>query len=174
MSLISSSFIPIIILFIVSYGVFKKVKVYEVFVEGAKDGLKICKNIFPYLLCMLLAIKVFRESGILEYIINFIEPFTNVLGVPKEVITQIFIKPLSGSGALGIFTDNMKNFGPDSFLGVLSSVLMGSTETIFYTIALYFGAVKIKKIRHTLWTAILSEIIGVILAINITKIIFFN
>lgn len=174
MSLISSSFIPIIILFIVSYGVFKKVKVYEVFVEGAKDGLKICKNIFPYLLCMLLAIKVFRESGILEYIINFIEPFTNVLGVPKEVITQIFIKPLSGSGALGIFTDNIKNFGPDSFLGVLSSVLMGSTETIFYTIALYFGAVKIKKIRHTLWTAILSEIIGGILAINITKIIFFN
>ena len=174
MSLISSSFIPIIILFIVSYGVFKKVKVYEVFVEGAKDGLKICKNIFPYLLCMLLAIKVFRESVILEYIINFIEPFTNVLGVPKEVITQIFIKPLSGSGALGIFTDNIKNFGPDSFLGVLSSVLMGSTETIFYTIALYFGTVKIKKIRHTLWTAILSEIIGVILAINITKIIFFN
>lgn len=174
MSLISSSFIPIIILFIVSYGVFKKVKVYEVFVEGAKDGIKICKNIFPYLLCMLLAIKVFRESGILEYIINFIEPFTNVLGVPKEVITQIFIKPLSGSGALGIFTDNIKNFGPDSFLGVLSSVLMGSTETIFYTIALYFGAVKIKKIRHTLWTAILSEIIGGILAINITKIIFFN
>lgn len=174
MSLISSSFIPIIILFIVSYGMFKKVKVYEVFVEGAKDGLKICKNIFPYLLCMLLAIKVFRESGILEYIINFIEPFTNILGIPKEVITQIFIKPLSGSGALGIFTDNIKNFGPDSFLGVLSSVLMGSTETIFYTIALYFGAVKIKKIRHTLWTAILSEIIGVILAINITKIIFFN
>lgn len=174
MSLISSSFIPIIILFIVSYGVFKKVKVYEVFVEGAKDGLKICKNIFPYLLCMLLAIKVFRESGILEYIINFIEPFTKILGIPKEVITQIFIKPLSGSGALGIFTDNIKNFGPDSFLGVLSSVLMGSTETIFYTIALYFGAVKIKKIRHTLWTAILSEIIGVILAINITKIIFFN
>lgn len=174
MSLISSSFIPIIILFIVSYGVFKKVKVYEVFVEGAKDGLKICKNIFPYLLCMLLAIKVFRESGILEYIINFIEPFTNILGIPKEVITQIFIKPLSGSGALGIFTDNIKNFGPDSFLGVLSSVLMGSTETIFYTIALYFGTVKIKKIRHTLWTAILSEIIGVILAINITKIIFFN
>lgn len=174
MSLISSSFIPIIILFIVSYGVFKKVKVYEVFVEGAKDGLKICKNIFPYLLCMLLAIKVFRESGILEYIINFIEPFTNILGIPKEVITQIFIKPLSGSGAFGIFTDNIKNFGPDSFLGVLSSVLMGSTETIFYTIALYFGAVKIKKIRHTLWTAILSEIIGVILAINITKIIFFN
>ena len=152
----------------------RKLRFMKYFVEGAKDGLKICKNIFPYLLCMLLAIKVFRESGILEYIINFIEPFTNVLGVPKEVITQIFIKPLSGSGALGIFTDNIKNFGPDSFLGVLSSVLMGSTETIFYTIALYFGAVKIKKIRHKLWTAILSEIIGVILAINITKIIFFN
>ncbi len=174
MSLISSSLIPIIILLIVTYGIIKKVKVYEVFVEGAKEGLKICKNIFPYLLCMLLAIKVFRESGILEYIINFIEPLTNLLGIPKEVITQIFIKPLSGSGALGVFTDNIKTFGPDSYLGVLSSVLMGSTETIFYTIALYFGAVKIKKIRHTLWTAIIAEIIGVILAINITKIIFFN
>lgn len=174
MSLISSSLIPIIILLIVTYGIIKKVKVYEVFVEGAKEGLKICKNIFPYLLCMLLAIKVFRESGILEYIINFIEPLTNLLGIPKEVITQIFIKPLSGSGALGVFTDNIKTFGPDSYLGVLSSVLMGSTETIFYTIALYFGAVKIKKIRHTLWTAIMAEIIGVILAINITKIIFFN
>lgn len=174
MSLISSSLIPIIILLIVIYGIIKKVKVYEVFVEGAKEGLKICKNIFPYLLCMLLAIKVFRESGILDYIINFIEPLTNLLGIPKEVITQIFIKPLSGSGALGVFTDNIKTFGPDSYLGVLSSVLMGSTETIFYTIALYFGAVKIKKIRHTLWTAIMAEIIGVILSINITKIIFFN
>lgn len=174
MSLISSSLVPIIILIIVTYGIIKKVKVYEVFVEGAKEGLKICKNIFPYLLCMLLSIKVFRESGILEYIVNFIEPLTNLLGIPKEVITQIFIKPLSGSGALGVFTDNIKTFGPDSYLGVLSSVLMGSTETIFYTIALYFGAVKIKKIRHTLWTAIMAEVIGVILAVNITKIIFFN
>lgn len=174
MKLISSLFIPLIIFSIICYGIFKKVKVYEVFVEGAKDGLKICKNIFPYLLCMLLAIKVFRDSGMLEYIINFVEPLTNVLGIPKEVITQIFIKPLSGSGALGVFTDNIKTFGADSFLGILSSVLMGSTETIFYTIALYFGVVKIKKIRHTLWTAILSEIVGVLLAINITKIIFFK
>ena len=172
--MISSSFIPIIILFIVLYGMFKKVKVYEAFVEGAKEGLKICKNIFPYLLCMLLAIKIFRESGVLEYIINLIEPFVKMLGIPKEVLTQIFIKPLSGSGALGVFMDNIKNFGPDSFLGVLSSVLMGSTETIFYTIPLYFGAIKIKKIRHTLWVAIMAEIIGVIIAVNITKIIFFN
>lgn len=169
-----SLIIPIFILFIVIYGIIKNVKVYEVFVDGAKDGLKICKNIFPYLLCMLLAIKVFRDSGILEYIINFIEPLTKILGIPKEVILQIFIKPLSGSGALGVFVDNVKNFGPDSYLGVLSSVLMGSTETIFYTIALYFGSVKIKKIRHTLWVAILCEIIGVIIAVNITKIIFFK
>lgn len=170
---LSTSIIPIMILFIVTYGVIKKVKVYEVFVEGAKSGLTICKNILPYLLCMLLAIKIFRESGILNYIINFIEPVTNILGIPKEVITQIFIKPLSGSGALAVFTDNVKTFGPDSFLGVLSSVLMGSTETIFYTIALYFGVVKIKKIRHTLVTAILAEIIGVIIAVNITKLLFF-
>ncbi|AID44190.1 spore maturation protein B [Candidatus Arthromitus sp. SFB-mouse-Japan] len=174
MSFLSSSFIPLIILFIVGYGVIKKVKVYEVFVEGAKDGLKICKNIFPYLLCMLLAIKVFRDSGMLDYIVNLIKPFLDMIGIPAEVITQIFVKPLSGSGALGIYTDNIKTFGPDSYLGVLTSVLMGSTETIFYTIALYFGCVKIKKIRHTLWTAIFSEIIGIIIAINITKIIFFN
>lgn len=174
MSLLSSSFIPLIILLIVVYGIIKKVKVYEVFVEGAKEGLRVCKNIFPYLLCMLLAIRVFRDSGVLDYIINFIRPALDLLGIPAEVIPQIFVKPLSGSGALGIYTDNIKTFGADSYLGVLSSVLMGSTETIFYTIALYFGCVKIKKIRHTLWTAILAEIVGVILAINITKIIFFN
>lgn len=167
------SFIPGIILAIVIYGKIKKVKVYESFVEGAKQGLSVCKNIFPYLLCMLLCIKVFRDSGILEYIINFVSPLTNLLGIPKEVIIQIFIKPLSGSGALAVFVDNIKTFGADSFLGVLSSVLMGSTETIFYTIALYFGVCKIKKIRHTLLVAILSEIIGVIIAVNITKIIFF-
>ena len=110
----------------------------------------------------------------LDYIVNLIKPFLDMIGIPAEVITQIFVKPLSGSGALGIYTDNIKTFGPDSYLGVLTSVLMGSTETIFYTIALYFGCVKIKKIRHTLWTAIFSEIIGIIIAINITKIIFFN
>lgn len=174
MSFLSSSFIPLIILLIVLYGIIKKVKVYEVFVEGAKDGLNICKNIFPYLLCMLLAIKVFRDSGMLDYIVNFIRPFLDMIGIPAEVVTQIFVKPLSGSGALGIYTDNIERFGADSYLGVLSSVLMGSTETIFYTIALYFGSVKIKKIRHTLWTAIFSEIIGVIIAVNVTKIIFFN
>lgn len=173
MGILSSSFIPLIILGIVSYGVIKKVKVYEVFVEGAKDGLKICKNIFPYLLCMLLAIRVFRDSGMLDYIINLIKPLMDILGIPVEVVTQIFVKPLSGSGALGVYTDNINTFGADSYLGVLSSVLMGSTETIFYTIALYFGCVKIKKIRHTLWTAILAEIIGVILAVNITRIIFY-
>ncbi len=174
MEIISSSFVPVIILLVITYGIFKKVKVYEAFIEGAKEGLKICKNIFPYLLCMLLGIKIFRESGILNYIIDFISPFSNALGIPKELLPQIFIKPLSGSGALGIFTDNIKSFGVDSFLGVLSSVLMGSTETIFYTIALYFGSIKIKKIRHTLWAAVISEMIGVIIAINITKIIFFN
>lgn len=174
MGVISSSIVPIIILGIVAYGVIKKVKVYEVFVEGAKDGLRICKNIFPYLLCMLLAIKVFRDSGILQYIINFMEPLLNILGIPKELMTQIFIKPLSGSGALAIFTDNIKQFGADSFLGMASSVLMGSTETIFYTIALYFGAVKIKKVRHTLITAIFAEIVGVLVAINISRIIFFS
>jgi len=114
--------IPIIIGAVVLYGIIAKVKVYECFVEGAKEGINVCVRIFPYLLAMLIAVNCFRASGAMNYVINLIKPAVNVVGIPPEIVPLIFIKPLSGSGAIGVFTDIVKNYGPDSFLGFLSSI----------------------------------------------------
>lgn len=169
---IIKSIIPIIIVSIVTYGIIKKVKVYDCFVEGAKEGIFICIKIFPYLLAMLLAVGVFRESKALDYFIGFIKPIVNFIGVPAEVVPLVFIKPLSGSGALGVFSGILSNFGADSYIGRVASVIMGSTETIFYTLTVYFGAVGIKKIRHALWAAIMADLVSVIMAVTVVKIMF--
>ncbi len=150
--------IPIIIGAVVLYGIIAKVKVYECFVEGSKEGINVCVRIFPYLLAMLIAVNCFRASGAMDYVINLIKPAVNVVGIPPEIVPLIFIKPLSGSGAIGVFTDIVKSYGPDSFLGFLSSIIMGGTETIFYTITVYFGAVGIKKVRHSLWVALIVNL----------------
>lgn len=167
-----TSIIAIIILGIVAYGMLKKVKVYECFVEGAKEGLSISLRIFPYLLAMLVAISVFRESKALDYFIALVKPAVKLIGLPPEVVPLVLIKPLSGSGALGVLSDILLKYGADSFIGRLSSVIMGTTETIFYTLTVYFGAVSIKKIRHTLWAAVLVDITAIIMAITLTRIMF--
>lgn len=167
---ITRSIIPIIVVLIIIYGMIKGRKVYEWFVEGAKDGLKVCLNIFPYLLAMIMAVHIFREAKLLDLVNNIISPLSALIGLPKEVIPLVLIKPLSGSGATGIFTDILKNYGPDTAIGLISSVIMGSTETIFYTITVYFGAIKIKKIRHTLWAAIMADMMAIIMAILMVKI----
>ncbi|MGO5065738.1 spore maturation protein [Clostridium sporogenes] len=171
MSYIVKAIIPIIILLIIAYGMAKKVKVYECFVEGAKDGVSICIKIFPYLLAMMVAIAVFRESKALDRLINILRPVSNLIGLPGELVPLVLIKPLSGSGALGVFADILKQFGPDSNVGKMASIIMGSTETIFYTITVYFGAVGIKKIRHTLWAAIFADMVAIIMAILVTNMI---
>lgn len=162
--------IPIIILLITGYGILKGVKVYECFVEGAKDGLSICLKIFPYLLAMLVAVAIFRESRALDYFIAAVRPIVNLFGVPGEIVPLIFVKPLSGSGAIGIFTDILKQYGADTYIGITASIIMGSTETIFYTLTVYYGAVGIKKIRHTLWAAICADLTAIIMAVTLTRI----
>ena len=164
--------IPIIIMLVVLYGVIKKVKVYECFVEGSKDGIAICLRIFPYLLAMIIAVNVFRASGALDFFIRIVKPVVKFIGLPPEVVPLVLIKPLSGSGALGVFTDIIKQYGPDSYIGRVASIIMGSTETIFYTLTIYFGAVNIKNIRHTLVAAILADITAVIMAVNLAKFFF--
>lgn len=172
LSYIIKGIIPIIIVLIVFYGMAKGVKVYECFVEGAKDGIHICVKIFPYLLAMLLAVSLFRESGALDYVIHFAKPLVSLLGIPPEIVPLIMVKPLSGSGALGIFSDTLKQYGPDSFIGIVASVIMGTTETIFYTLTVYFGAIGIKKIRHTLWAAIISDIVAILMAVNLVRLFY--
>ena len=162
---ITKSIIPIIVVVIITYGMIKGKKVYEWFVEGAKEGLKVCINIFPYLLAMIIAVNIFREAKLLNILNELISPASKLIGLPKEIIPLVLIKPLSGSGALGILTDILNTYGPDSYIGLIASVIMGTTETIFYTITVYFGAVQIKKIRHTLWAAILADLTAIIISI---------
>lgn len=170
-SYIVKGIIPIIIGAVVLYGVIKNVKVYECFIEGAKEGMGVCLRIFPYLLAMLIAVNCFKASGAMDYFIRLVKPAVNLVGVPPEIVPLVLIKPLSGSGAVGVFTDMVKTYGPDSYLGFLSSIIMGGTETIFYTLTVYFGAVGIKKIRHSLWVALIVDLCAVLIAVNLANII---
>lgn len=171
MNYVIKAIIPIIILLIVVYGMLKNVKVYECFVEGAKDGISICVKIFPYLLAMIIAVTVFRESRAMDYFIALVKPVVRLIGLPPELVPLAIVKPLSGSGAMGIFAETLKKYGPDSYIGLVASIMMGSTETIFYTITVYYGAVGIKKIRHTLWAAVLADITAIIMAVTLAKFI---
>lgn len=168
---ITKSLVPIIIGGTVFWGLIKGVKVYECFVEGAKEALSICLKIFPYLLAMLLAVSIVRASGALDFFIGILGKGTSVIELPGEVLPLVLIKPLSGSGALGVFTEIIKNYGPDTYIGILASIIMGTTETIFYTVSIYYGSIKIKKIRHTLWAALLADMVAIIAAIYFTKLI---
>ena len=102
---------------------------------------------------------------------NFIAPATNLIGLPKELLPLVLIKPLSGSGAVAIFTNIVQTYGPDTFIGLTASVIMGTTETIFYTVTVYFGAVKVKKVRHTVWAAIMADLTAIILAVTIVRLL---
>ncbi|MCX7884052.1 MAG: spore maturation protein [Caloramator sp.] len=160
-------FLPLLILFILIYSFVKKVRVYETFIEGVKEGFASVYSIAPYLLTMLFAIDIFRKSGAMDYFIYVLKPMSKVLKIPEGVIPMILIKPLSGSGALGVMTDIMKQYGVDSIEGRIAAVMMGSTETIFYTISIYFGSVNVKDIRYSLKASLIAHIIGSLAAVYI-------
>ena len=164
--------ISLIILFVICYGMKSGIKVYDCFVEGAKEGLTVCYKIFPYLLAMIVAVSVFRESKALDFIMVLLSPVVKLIGLPAELIPLVLVKPLSGSGALGIYMEILKNYGPDTYIGRVASIIMGSTETIFYTVTIYFGAVGIKKIRHTIWAAIMADLVAIIMAIALARAMF--
>lgn len=164
--------IPLIIISFVAYGFFKKVKVYETFIEGAKEGFNVAIRIIPYLVGMLVAIGIFRAGGAMDFLIMILSPITNLIGFPAEALPMALMRPLSGSGAIGIMTETMSVHGPDSFIGILVSTLNGSSETTFYVLALYFGSVGISKMRHAVSVGILADIAGALGALLITKLLF--
>jgi spore maturation protein B len=168
-----SFIIPLIILLIVGYGYLKGVKVYDAFIEGARDGIMITFRILPFIAAMLLVVGMLRSSGGLDFILYILRPLTNAAGIPEAVMPLIIMKPLSGSGALGILADILKRAGADSFAGVLASVIMSSTETIFYTITVYYGSVGIKNIRHTLTAALAAEVAGIAAAIFFCRLLLY-
>ncbi len=164
--------IPLMIAIFLGWGFLKKVRVYEVFVEGAKDGFHTAIRIIPYLVAMLFAIGIFRASGAMDVLISVITPLTNLIGMPPDALPMALMRPLSGSGSLGIMTELMKVHGPDSFIGVLASTLYGSSETTFYILAVYFGSVNIKNTRHAVPVGLLADLAGALAAVFICRILF--
>ena len=170
--LISTLAIPLLIFIFVGYGVFKKVKVYEQFVEGAKEGFSIAIRIIPYLVAILVAIGIFRAGGGMEWLKTIMKPVTDFIGMPPEALPMALMRPLSGSGSLGIMTDIISVHGPDSFIGILVSTFFGSTETTFYVLAVYFGAVNIRNTRHAVPAGLIADIAGILGAVFIVRLLF--
>ena len=163
--------IPVLLL-IPLYGMFKKVKVYESFVDGAKEGFTTAIRIIPYLVAMLVAIGVFRASGAMEMLVSGIRPFTKLVGFPAEILPMALMRSLSGGGSQGIMVDMMKTYGPDSFLGNLAGVIMGSSETTLYVLAVYFGSVAIRKSRHAVAVGLMADVVAVIASVAICTFMF--
>jgi spore maturation protein SpmA len=172
--IISPWIIPGLTVALLGFGVAKKVRVYESFVEGAKDGFNVAIRIIPYLVAILVAVGMFRSSGALEVFISSIAPLTTLIGMPAEALPMALLRPLSGSGAYGVLASIIQdpNIGPDSYAGYLVSTLQGSTETTFYVLAVYFGAVQIRRIRYALIAALCADAAGIAAAVFICSMLY--
>lgn len=169
---ISTYAIPGLILAIPLYAALKKVKVYEVFCEGAKEGFQTAIRIIPFLVAMLVAIGIFRRSGAMDILVGIFTPVTRLIGMPGEVLPVGIMKPLSGGGSTGLLADVLNNYGPDSLIGRMASIMVGSTETTFYVIAVYFGAVGIRKTRHAVTAGLIADLAGILAAVWVCRLMF--
>ena len=170
---LSRYIIPVLLVGIPFYGLaVKKVKVYESFVEGAKDGFTIAVRIIPYLVAILVAIGMFRASGALDILLTLLSPILNAVGFPPENLPLALMRPLSGSGSLGLLTDLIKQHGPDSLISKIGATMFGSTETTFYVLAVYFGSVGIRRSRHALAAGLIADFVGIISAVYICRHLF--
>lgn len=168
---ISAAAIPIIIVLIIVYGLKEKKKVFDIFLDGAKEGIEIVVQLFPTLLGIFLAIGLLRNSGILDFIIQIISPVTNFLKIPSQILPLAMLRPISGSASMGVAVDIMEKYGVDSLIGTIASTIMGSTETTFYTIAIYTACIKVKKIRFVLAAALLADLAGIVSSVIICQIL---
>lgn len=164
--------IPAIVLFIVVYGAIKKVKIYEAFVEGAKEGFNVGVRIIPYLVAMLVAIGIFRAGGAMDILSVLLSPVTTLIGMPAESLPMALMRPLSGSGALGVMSEIINTHGADSIIGRMVSVMMGSGETTFYVLAVYFGSVAVNRTRHAVPAGITADIVGILASVWLVNLIF--
>lgn len=169
---ISNLAMPMMILIIIICGIKEKINVFDIFLEGAKEGIKIILNIFPTLVGLFVAIGALRSSGVLDLINYIVNPILNIIHFPSEIMPLAILRPISGSSSIAIATDIMKNYGVDSKLGKIASTIMGSTETTIYTIAIYTSCVKIKKTRYILLAALCADLIGIITSVVVCNLIF--
>ncbi len=168
----SNLFIPIIVIFVIVYGYFKKINIYDVFVSGASEGFIMVRDMFPSLLAMILAVNIFKSSGIIDFLFSFLKPIFLFLKIPFEVLPIAVMRPLSGSFGLALLNNIYGIYGPDSFVGILSSVIQGSSDTTVYIITLYFGTIGIKKIRYALWVGLLADLFMVVVSLIIVPLLF--
>lgn len=160
---------PLIIIIIVIYGVIERKKVFDIFLDGAKEGISIVFNIFPTLVGLFVAIGALRSSGIIDLIANLLTPFFKFINFPTEILPLALIRPISGSASIAVATDIMKNFGVDSNIGLIASVIMGSTETTIYTIAVYTSSVGVKNTRFVLWASLIADAVGMLTSVVICR-----
>jgi spore maturation protein B len=170
--LVSVWAIPVFLVGIPLYGAARKVKVFESFVEGAKEGFQVGVRIIPFLVAILVAVGMLRGAGGIDLLARGLDPLLRRLGVPGEILPLALMRPLSGSGSLGIVTDLVKTHGPDSFIARLAATAYGSTETTFYVLAVYFGAVGIKKARHAPAAGLFADLVSLAASIAICRAVF--
>ena len=169
--IISISIIPFLVLTIFTLGIVKKVPIYEEFTEGAKDGFKVAVQIIPYLVAIIVAVSMFRASGAIDFISELFAPLFEFIKLPVDALPLVIVRSLSGGAALGVFSDIANNFGPDAYITKLTAVMLGSSETTFYVVAVYFSTTKIKKLRYVIPVCLLSAFLGSVLACGICKIL---
>ena len=165
-------FIPTIVVIIITYGFIKRTDLFSTFIEGAKEGISTSLDILPSLICLMTCIGMFKSVGGFGILSSLIQPLTEFFGFPEECAPLIFIRPMSGSGALSVYNNIVSQYGADSFIGRVASVMMGSTETTFYTVAVYFGAIKIKNSRYAIPAALVGDMTGWIASVIAVRMLF--
>ena len=169
---VSLLILPLMIITILTVGMIKKIPVYEEFVEGAKDGFKVSISIIPYLVALIVAISMFRASGALEIISHLFESFINKFSISPDIIPIMFTRSLSGSATLGLFSELASAHGVNDFATKMAAVMVGSSETTFYVLTVYFGSIGIKKFRYAILTGVIADITGIVLAILVSRLFF--
>lgn len=166
-------FIPLVVIIIIIYGIYKKIDIFDTFILGVKEGMKLSINLFPTIFAMIIAITMITDSGIINYIFNLIKPLFIKMSFPTEVIPLAILRPISGSSSLVVLNDILTRYGTDTLIGRLASVMQGSTDTTIYIISMYFTSVGIKKIRYSLIVGLLADLLSVIISFIMVN-IFFN
>ncbi|MBM7865427.1 spore maturation protein [Heliobacterium gestii] len=172
MDTLSQWTVPALFAIVLVAGALRGVKVYDAFVAGAEEGFSIAVKLIPYLVAMLMAIGIFRETGAMDMLMAFLEPVTSVLGIPGEILPLAMMRPLSGSGALGVATELIQTFGADSFIGRLASTMQGTTDTTFFVLTIYFGAVGVRRYRYSLYTGLLADVTSFLASVYFCRIFF--
>lgn len=170
--MVSKLIIPLFILTIIFYGLIKKINIYDSFLNGAKEGLTTCYNIFPSIIAMVFAVNIFLNSNFLEHLFSFLIPILSKINLPIDILPMAVLRPISGTASLSIMNDIFTKYGPDSFVGLLASTIQGSTDTTIYVLALYFSSIKITKTRHALINGLFADLVGIIISFIVVSLIF--